>query len=223
MKTISATPIRMSAAAFLIAASAFAGAPAWAQQATEEPTEEPAETPAAAAEAPKEAPAEESGEPAAAEQAPAAAPEPAQAQAQPAVRETHGAWQIRCSGEVCVMSQAGKDGGGNDVLEIQIRKLTGAKAPDGTAIPAAIQVVTPLGVLLPAGVRVKIDEKKERGLPYEVCTQQGCVVRLPVDNAFINEMKAGASAEVTLFVLPQREIPIKVSLSGFTKAFNALK
>ena len=152
---------------------------------------------------------------------------PAQEQEQSAgeVVATHGAWEVRCVEEgqkVCVMSQVGKDASGKQVLEVQLRKLDGAKAPDGTPIPAAIQIVTPLGVLLPAGVRIKVDAKKERAAPFQVCTPEGCVVRQPLSADFLAELKGGANAAVTMVAVPQQEVPATVSLMGFTAAFDAL-
>lgn len=138
---------------------------------------------------------------------------------------THGDWQVRCDEgrEVCVMSQIGKDGSGKDLVEVQLRRLEGQKAPDGTAIPAAIQIVAPLGVLLPAGLRIQVDGKEERAAPYEVCTQGGCLVRQPMSDGLLNEMKAGNAAKLTLVAVPQREIATNISLNGFTKAFESLK
>lgn len=158
----------------------------------------------------------------------AAPPAPAQEQPdqqpdQGKVVATHGAWQVRCnqSGEVCIMGQVGKVEG-KDLVEIQIRKLSGAKAPNGQPIPAAIQIVTPLGVLLPPGVRIQVDSKKERGAPFELCGEGGCIVRQPMDDAFINELKGGQVAKLTL-VGGQQAIDVDISLAGFTKAFGALK
>lgn len=143
------------------------------------------------------------------------------------VKATHGAWQVRCADtqgqNVCIMSQVGKDTEGKDVIELQIRRLEGAKAQDGTAIPAAMQIVTPLGVALQAGVRLKVDAKKERGAPFETCAQGGCVVRQPVSTEFITELKGGSNAKLTVVAMPQKEIPVTLSLAGFTKAYDELK
>ena len=150
---------------------------------------------------------------------------PAQEQAPGEVVATHGAWDVRCAEagqKICVMSQTGKDGSGNQVLEMQLRKLEGATAPDGTPVPAAMQIVTPLGVLLPAGVRIKIDAKQERAAPYQVCTPEGCVIRQPLSADFLAELKAGANATVTVVAVPQQQVTATVSLMGFTKAFSAL-
>lgn len=149
---------------------------------------------------------------------------PAQEGAAGNVVATHGAWQVRCAegNKVCVMSQTGKDASGKQVLELQLRKLDGAQAPDGTPVPAAIQIVTPLGVLLPAGVRIKVDAEQERVAPYQVCTAEGCVIRQPLSTDFLNELKGGANATVTLVAVPQQEVPATISLMGFTKAFDSL-
>ncbi|MEM6678529.1 MAG: invasion associated locus B family protein [Pseudomonadota bacterium] len=148
-------------------------------------------------------------------------PGPAAAQ-QEVVRDTYGAWNVRCAEgtETCVMQQVGKGAEGNDVLEMRIRKIEGVNAPDGEAIPAAIQILAPLGVLLPAGVRVQVDGNEVRSAPFEVCAAGGCVVRQPMSEAFLNEMKAGSTAKVTLIAAPQNEVVISISLSGFTRAFG---
>lgn len=138
---------------------------------------------------------------------------------------THGDWQVRCNQDesVCVMAQVGKDPSGKDLAEVQIRKLEGATLPDGTAVPAAIQIVTPLGVLLPAGLQLKVDAKAERPLRYELCSQGGCLVRQPLDATLLGEMKGGNVARLTMLAPQQQEIATDISLSGFTKAFDALK
>lgn len=149
---------------------------------------------------------------------------PAQEQTAGEVVATHGAWSVRCAGgeELCVMSQTGKDASGKEVIELQLRKLEGAQAPDGTAIPAAIQIVTPLGVLLPAGARIQIDAKQERAAPFQVCTPEGCVVRQPLSADLLAELKGGANATITVVAVPQQEVPATISLMGFTKAFDSL-
>ena len=149
---------------------------------------------------------------------------PAQEQSPGEVVATHGAWSVRCAGgeELCVMSQVGKDASGKEVIEVQLRKLEGATAPDGTPIPAAMQIVAPLGVLLPAGVRIRVDARQERAAPFQVCTPEGCVVRQPLSADLLNELKGGANARVTVVAVPQQEVPATISLMGFTKAFDSL-
>ena len=70
-----------------------------------------------------------------------AAPASAQQQggATDEVVETHGAWDIRCTPEreVCVMHQVGQGPGGNDVLEVRIRKLDGVSTSETSLLLSA--------------------------------------------------------------------------------------
>jgi invasion protein IalB len=150
---------------------------------------------------------------------------PAAAQSQDTVKATHGDWDIRCSESeppVCVMSQVGKTADGKNALELRIRKLEGAKTKDGTVIPAAIQITTPLGSILRAGVRMQIDATEPRTGQFEVCVPSGCVVRDAMSEEFLKQLKSGNAATLTFGLLQQGEVVATISLKGFTKAFKAL-
>lgn len=141
------------------------------------------------------------------------------------VKATHGDWEIVCSTarpDACAMRQVSKTANGKPILVVLIEKLSGQKTDDGKSIPAAIQITTPLGTLLRAGVAMKIDNKEPRGAPYDVCFRSGCLVRQPIGEDFLAEMKAGKKAVVRLVEFPDREVTAEISLSGFTKAFGAL-
>lgn len=145
---------------------------------------------------------------------------------QEVVTETNGAWQVVCSEQnrdVCAMRQIGKGAEGNDVLAVTIRALDGVTADNGQPVPAAIDIVTPLGVALRAGVRVRVDGGEERGAPFEVCIQSGCLVRSPMSEDFLNEMKRGSNAAVTVVSTQQGEVTVNISLNGFTKSFNTIE
>jgi invasion protein IalB len=141
------------------------------------------------------------------------------------LRDTYGDWQVRCAPgtDDCVIAQVGRGPQGNDVLEVRVRKLDGVTGQNGETIPAAIQILTPLGVNLKAGVRVKVDGNEVRAAPFEVCAQGGCVVREPMSDDFLEEMKAGRTANMTIVAAPNREITVPISLSGFTRAFGEIR
>ncbi|MFV0476046.1 MAG: invasion associated locus B family protein, partial [Pikeienuella sp.] len=99
------------------------------------------------------------------------------------LKETHGAWEIRCAAaqpEACVMAQVGKRPDGQAVLRAAIRKTDGAKTPKGEPIAALLQIDAPLGVLLPAGVEVKIDGREIGRAQFQVCDSRACVASEPV-------------------------------------------
>jgi invasion protein IalB len=154
---------------------------------------------------------------------------PGQAAAQngESVKATHGDWEVRCAkGEgdkdLCVMAQVGKTSDGKTALEVRIRKLQGAKGPEGQAIPAAIQITTPLGAILRAGVQVSIDGSEARTGLFEICVPNGCVVREAISEEFLASLKAGSSAAMSFKMLQRGDISATISLKGFTKAYNAL-
>lgn len=156
-------------------------------------------------------------------------PDQGQAQAQPqdeeTVKATHGDWEIVCAAskpELCVMRQIGLNAEGKRVLEVRIRKLTDAKTKDGKPVPAAIQITTPLGSLLRAGVRVQIDSSEPTTGAFEVCLPSGCVVRDAMSEEFLGRLRAGTKATMTFGLLQRGEIAANISLTGFTKAFTAL-
>ncbi|MFK7860578.1 MAG: invasion associated locus B family protein [Granulosicoccus sp.] len=149
-----------------------------------------------------------------------------QAQANPGVtRETVGAWDVACppEGSNCAMAQIGNDASGTPVLEMVIRKLEEPlEVGERTAI-AVLDVITPLGVVLTEGLSVTIDTGKPESAPFQICTEQGCLVREPIDDALVSRFKRGNNAVISVIAANQGEVKATLSLSGFTKAYNGLK
>ena len=149
---------------------------------------------------------------------------PAMAQAKKDVlKEKFGSWEVRCleGTDTCAMSQVGQTADGKRALLVTIQRVTGAKTKEGKAIPAAMTVQTPLGILLPYGLRIKIDADKVIPLPLSRCIPAGCVSQAPMLDEAVSKMKKGSKAVYGYFL--QKEILVNVSLSGFTKAYNSLK
>ena len=89
-------------------------------------------------------------------------------------------------------------------------------------IDAFVEVVAPIGVLLPAGVGISIDGRDiGRGI-FQVCNPQACLVSEPVQNDFIDQMKKGNNATMRIVNASGQPTDISISLSGFTKAYNSL-
>ncbi len=151
-----------------------------------------------------------------------ASPAYAQSQSNDELRATHGDWEIRCikGTETCAMSQVGKTADGKRALLVTIQRLKGAKSDNGTAIPAAITVQTPLRILIPYGVRVKIDNDQVVPLPLSRCIPAGCISQAPMLDEAVSKMKAGSKAVFGFYL--QNEVLVNVSLRGYTKAFNSL-
>ena len=153
--------------------------------------------------------------------APALAQQQGAQQPEQELRTTHGAWEIHClkGTDTCVMQQVGKTADGKRAMLVTIQRLAGVTA-EGQNVPAAITVNTPIGVLIPYGVRVKIDTGNVAPVPLLRCLPEACVARAPLAEQAVDMFKKGTNATVGFFL--QQEVPVEISLSGFTAAYNDL-
>ena len=141
------------------------------------------------------------------------------------VKAKHGAWEIRCATqnpEACLMTQTGNNPEGQPVLQALVRKTPGLTGPQGQAVPAVFEVIAPIGVFLPAGVAIKIDGREIGRGAYRVCNPQACLVAEPVQQDFIDQLKKGSNAVMSITGANGETADIPISLSGFTKAYNGL-
>lgn len=92
---------------------------------------------------------------------------------------------------------------------------------EGKRMPIAI-FTFPLGIFLPAGAVLKVDDGESARMPIERCFDRGCQCALVLEQKWIERFKAGSTASVTIRQERDEEIPLTVSLSGFSAAFNAL-
>lgn len=142
------------------------------------------------------------------------------------VKAKHGAWEIRCSNQdanACLMAQTGNNKEGQPVIQALLRKTPGLTGPNNEAIEAVMEIVTPIGVLIPAGVGVKIDGAEVGRGGFRYCSPQACIVQEPIQADFVSKLKKGSGATMTLVSATNGETAeIAISLSGFTKAYNGL-
>lgn len=94
--------------------------------------------------------------------------------------------------------------------------------PPGKDGPVALFTV-PLGVLLPAGVGLQVDEGETTRFGYELCMPQGCRAGLELKPELVEALKKGKQAKVIVVDAKRRSAGIPVSLQGFTAALDALK
>ena len=138
------------------------------------------------------------------------------------LKKKHGDWEVRCleGTNTCAMSQVGKTSDGKRAILITIQRISGAKTKDGKKIEAAMTSQTPLGILLPYGLRIKIDKDKVVPLPLARCLPAGCVSQAPMLGEAVTKMKKGSKAVYGFFL--EKEILVNISLKGFTAAFDSL-
>ena len=119
--------------------------------------------------------------------------------------------------EICYTSQTivvqGKEA---ELLNIAVGHVPEAEKP-------ILRITTPLGTLLPEGMKVQIDAGEVSRLPFVFCSRVGCHIEVGVTDKFLEAIKKGNKIKLTFLDLGGRSFEVPVSLSGFTKAYNSLK
>ncbi|WP_441965400.1 invasion associated locus B family protein [Microvirga sp. 2MCAF38] len=144
------------------------------------------------------------------------------ANAQGMVKNTYGDWQMRCetpagaSAEQCALVQnvAAEDRPNVSLVIIVL------KTADGKG--RLLRVVSQLGVLLPSGLGLKIDQTDIGRAGFVRCLVTGCVAEVVMEDNLISQMKSGQTATFIVFQTPEEGIGIPVSLNGFAAGYDAL-
>ena len=139
------------------------------------------------------------------------------------VKETHGAWQVSCrtppgaKEEKCALVQSvTAEDRPNVGLTVVFYKAIGEDKK-------LLRVVVPLGVLLPTGLGLKIDNQDIGNAPFLKCGKRGCIAEVVLQDEVIKKMKAGGTAMFIIFDTPEAGIGIPISLQGFGDALDNLK
>ena len=145
-----------------------------------------------------------------------------QATAQGAVRSVHGDWQIRCDtppgaqGEQCALMQSvTAEDRPNVGLTVIVLKTTDQKS-------RLMRVVAPLGVLIPTGLGLKLDQEDFGRMSFVRCLPNGCVAEVVIDDKLLNKMESAQTATFVLFQTPEEGIGVPASLAGFKEGFEQL-
>ena len=93
---------------------------------------------------------------------------------------------------------------------------------DNPADPSPLLVMAsmPLGVTLPYGLRIQIDNGRDLVLPYIACDSSMCNVRTIVNEAFVNSLKRGAILKLKAKNARGNDVTIEIDLSGFTAVYD---
>lgn len=155
----------------------------------------------------------------------------APAAAQGVVRASHGDWQIRCDQppglavEQCALMQSvtasDRNNIGLTVIVLKTPQEDGAAASgeDGGRL---MRILAPLGVLLPSGLGLFIDEEDLGKAGFVRCLPNGCVAEVVMDDTLIEKLESGTEATFVVFQTPEEGIGIPITLAGFNQGFTAL-
>ena len=79
-----------------------------------------------------------------------------------------------------------------------------------------LMIMVPLGVALPAGLQIKIDEDKEpTKLVYTICHPGGCTAEVEASDEIVGKLKKGKQMMVAAMNVAAKPIFLPVPLTGF--------
>jgi invasion protein IalB len=146
----------------------------------------------------------------------------AAAGAQGAVRSVHGDWQIRCDtppgaqGEQCALIQSVvAEDRSNAGLTVIVLKTADQKS-------RLMRVVAPLGVLLPSGLGLKLDNVDVGRAGFVRCLPNGCVAEVVMDDRLLGQLRSAKTATFIIFETPEEGIGFPLSLNGLGEGFDKL-
>jgi invasion protein IalB len=142
--------------------------------------------------------------------------------AQGAVKSVHKDWQIRCDtppgaqSEQCALIQSvTAEDRANVGLTVIVLKTADQKS-------RLMRVVAPLGVLLPSGLGLKIDNADIGRAGFVRCLPNGCIAEVVMDDTLIGKLRNGKSATFIIFQTPEEGIGFPMSLNGFGEGYDKL-
>jgi invasion protein IalB len=160
--------------------------------------------------------------PRAAQAAPSPTPAP-QADAAPANTPAPPGWVARCSSasrdaplECAVEQTAVLTKTGQLIVLLNIRVASDTRQPI-----AIIQL--PLGLNLPAGAKLQVDDGKVSDLQIQTCEQRGCYANSPISADMLAAMKSGKQLKVSFQNLGKETITIPMPLADFAAAYDKIK
>ncbi|HEX7921695.1 MAG TPA: invasion associated locus B family protein [Bradyrhizobium sp.] len=154
--------------------------------------------------------------------APAPAAAPAAPQGEAAAPNNTG-WVARCTSASrdapleCAMEQTAvltKTG--------QLIVLVNIRVPGDTRAPAAL-IQLPLGLNLPVGAKLQVDDGKAVDVPIQTCEARGCYINAPIAPDVLAQLRTGKQLKVSFQNLSKETISIPMPLADFATVYDRIK
>ena len=132
-------------------------------------------------------------------------------------------WAVRCSSASreapleCAMEQTAvltKTG--------QLIVLVNIRVPSDTRVPVAM-VQLPLGLNLPGGAKLQVDDGKTADLQIQTCENRGCYAGTAIAPDVLAALKSGKELKLSFQNLAKEPITIPMPLTDFATAYDKIK
>jgi len=120
--------------------------------------------------------------------------------------------------EICVVTQELRAETGQPIAVVTLQIAGEGKYGFG--------IVVPIGFVIPPGIVLSVDGNKVGQAQYTICLPPSnnqatvCLAQAPANQDFVNALKNGNKLTLTVVNPQNRQIPIELSLAGFTKTFD---
>ena len=138
--------------------------------------------------------------------------------AAPAEQPAAPLWLMSCSNQLtpdelmCEISQTIVLSNGNQRLAtVSLTRAAGKSETNAVFL-------LPVGISIPEGVSISVDETEIAQLNYQSCDVQGCFATSAVDDTWLGAMRAGQQMFIGLKSRDGQDIRLAIQLDGFTKA-----
>lgn len=148
---------------------------------------------------------------------------PAPASAQAAAAPAAPAWRSRCASasrqsvpECAIEQTAVLDKTGQMLAAVSVRLPPAGGQP-------VMMVHVPVGLFLPAGISVRIDEQSPLQLVVQTCDLRGCYAGSPVSAEMLKAMKAGKRLAVGFQSLSKQAVTVPLTLAQFAESYQRIQ
>ena len=145
------------------------------------------------------------------------------ADAQGRLAGTYGDWALRCDtppgaqAEQCALTQSVRAQDRDNIgLEVIVFRTADREA-------SLLRVLAPLGVLLPFGLGLTVDQTNIGTTEFIRCfSPEGCLAEVILEDDLVTRLTGGTTATFVIFLTPEEGVGIPISLAGFAAGYAAL-
>ena len=104
----------------------------------------------------------------------------------------------------------------------QLIVLVNIRVPSDTRAPILLAQL-PLGLNLPAGTKIQIDDGKAIDLQIQTCESRGCYASTPIAPDMLAALKAGKQLTLSFQTMTKETVTIPMPLGDFAAAYDKIK
>jgi invasion protein IalB len=96
------------------------------------------------------------------------------------------------------------------------------RVPGDTRTPV-LMIQLPLGLYLPGGLVLQVDQSKAVELPVQSCDANGCYAGAPLSKELLAQLQAGSTLHMSFQNLARTKIDIPMPLTGFGPIYAGIQ